>query len=143
MSGRQLLQRATLVITGLTPLMLGVWNTVSPRSFYNDFPGAGHHWVSPDGPYNEHLLRDVGALSLALAVLIGAALIVRSVALVRTAALGGIAFGFPHFVYHASHTDLFSTGDATAELVALAIALIAPAIALATTFGAAAVETVS
>jgi hypothetical protein len=33
-----------------------------------DFPGAGRSWVAPDGPFNEHLARDVGVLNLALAV---------------------------------------------------------------------------
>ena len=35
--------------------------------FYDDFPGLGRSWVAADGPYNEHLVRDVGALNLALA----------------------------------------------------------------------------
>ena len=43
--------------------------TPSPQSFYDDFPGLGRAWVSVDGPYNEHLVRDVGALNLALLVL--------------------------------------------------------------------------
>ena len=40
---------------------------VAPKSFYEDFPGAGRVWVAVDGPYNEHLVRDVGSLNLALA----------------------------------------------------------------------------
>ena len=40
-------------------LVVGVWALVLPRSFYDDFPAAGRHWVSALGPYNEHLVRDV------------------------------------------------------------------------------------
>ena len=49
-------------------LGVGGWQTLAPASFYTDFPGAGRHWVSVDGPYNEHLLRDVGQGNLALGV---------------------------------------------------------------------------
>ena len=37
-----------------------------PAAFYDDFPGLGRMWVAPDGPYNQHLVRDVGELNLAL-----------------------------------------------------------------------------
>lgn len=45
-----------------------------PRSFYDDFPGGGIAWVSVDGPYNEHLIRDIGAWSLGTTVVVLAAL---------------------------------------------------------------------
>jgi hypothetical protein len=137
MSARLLVQRLALAVTAIGSGMLAAWILVAPRSFYDDFPGAGHHWVSADGPYNEHLLRDVGALSLALTVTVVAALIVRTNAAVRTAGLAGIAFGLPHLVYHAAHLDLFSAGDGAAEMASLALLVLAPAIALVTTFGAA------
>ena len=54
---------AWFALFGLT---LGSWQAFSPASFYADFPGLGHRWVSPDGPYNEHLLRDVGQGNLAI-----------------------------------------------------------------------------
>ena len=38
----------------------GLWATLSPRSFYDEFPGGGRAWVAADGPYNEHLVRDFG-----------------------------------------------------------------------------------
>ncbi len=46
---------------------VGAWAALAPRSFYDDFPGGGRHWVAVDGPFNEHLVRDVGTLNLALA----------------------------------------------------------------------------
>ena len=54
----------------LSSLQIGAWALFAPRSFYDGFPGAGRSWVSVDGPYNEHLVRDVGALNLAIAVLL-------------------------------------------------------------------------
>jgi hypothetical protein len=61
-------------VTGLalltaSAIFVGGWASADPRSFYASFPGFGHHWTSLNGPYNEHLIRDVGGLYLALAVL--------------------------------------------------------------------------
>lgn len=52
----------------MTGLSVGVWATLFPRSFYDSFPGFHRIWVGVDGPYNEHLARDVGSLYLALTV---------------------------------------------------------------------------
>jgi hypothetical protein len=49
--------------------MVGGWVSLAPTLFFADFPGAGRSWVSPLGPYNEHLVRDVASLNLALAAL--------------------------------------------------------------------------
>ncbi len=39
-----------------------------PRVFYDRFPGFGMTWVSPDGPFNEHVMRDLDGANLAPAV---------------------------------------------------------------------------
>ena len=54
---------------------VGLQALFAPRSFYDDFP-IGRGWVAMDGPYNQHLVRDVGSLNLALVVLVFAALVV-------------------------------------------------------------------
>ena len=53
--------------------VVGVWALLAPASFYRSFPISGHPWVSLLPPYNEHLTRDVGELSLALTVVLTAA----------------------------------------------------------------------
>ena len=76
------LTRVWLTLLGLVGLFVGTWATFFPRSFYDDFPaGSGHAWVAADGPYNEHLVRDVGALNLALAAVAIAALVVGGLGL--------------------------------------------------------------
>ena len=52
-----------LVVSGV---MVGAWAQFLPQAFYDSFPGLGRSWVSVDGPFNEHLVRDVGGLYLAL-----------------------------------------------------------------------------
>ena len=60
--------RVGLAVLAAQGLLLGAWATASPRGYFNDFPGLGLQWVAGDGPYNEHLMRDYGALNLALGV---------------------------------------------------------------------------
>src|ERR671915_206779 len=43
---------------------------LTPRWFFEHFPGAGHRWTAAYPPYNEHLMSDVGAAFLALGVLL-------------------------------------------------------------------------
>lgn len=107
--------------------LVGFWAAFAPRSFYTDFPGAGRHWISPDGPYNQHLVRDVGELSLALLVVMVAALVTLSMPLVRTALVAVIVNGVLHVVYHARHLDPFSSSDGFAVIGSLVLAPIVAA----------------
>ena len=93
--------RIGLVVLGVQGLFPGVWATASPRGFYDDFPGFGAHWISDDGPFNEHLIRDFGALNLALAVLALLAALWMTRQLVIATAVSVLVYGVPHFLYHA------------------------------------------
>lgn len=120
-------RRVILGVLGLIALQLGVWATIAPRGFYDDFPGAGRTWVSVDGPYNEHFVRDFGGLNLALFVLTAVALWKLTPLLVRTAAVAWLVFSIPHLVYHARHLEPYGTSDAIANMVALSLAVALPA----------------
>lgn len=63
-------RRAALWLLTSTTLVVGAWALLAPASFYRAFP-LGRAWVAVDGPFNEHLLRDVGGLFLALTVVTG------------------------------------------------------------------------
>jgi hypothetical protein len=84
-------------------LVAGVWQGFAPRSFYDDFPGFGRHWVSPDGPYNEHLVRDVGQGNLAFGTVALVALLTGGVWLARATGLAAVAATLPHQAYHQVH----------------------------------------
>lgn len=118
--------RAVLWLLAATAALVGVWAEVWPRSFYADFPGLRRFWVSLDGPYNEHLIRDVGGLDLALAALTVAAVVHARAQLARLAALCWLIFSVPHFAYHATHLDPFEATDAIAQVVALALQVALP-----------------
>lgn len=119
--------RVALAYLAVQALWVGLWACFWPRSFYDDFPGIGHSWVSPDGPYNEHLVRDVGELNLALAVVTVWALVVLSRRLVMVAAAAWFVSGAPHLVYHLRHQDaLETTADKVTSLGGLALAVVVP-----------------
>ncbi len=61
--------RTSLLFLAAVGLVVGIWASIFPRGFYAAFPGLGRVWISPTGPYNEHLLRDFGALNCALGLL--------------------------------------------------------------------------
>jgi hypothetical protein len=132
---RDRVQVVALLVAAAANALVGVWALANPRGFYDSFPGFGQHWVSADGPYNEHLLTDVALLSLALTFLLLAAAWKRDRFLVRVASIAALIFAAPHLLFHATHLHHFSTGDATLELVALSITVLAPLVALITTTG--------
>jgi hypothetical protein len=106
--------------------LIGVWAQFFPRSFYDDFPGAGGAWVSVDGPYNEHLVRDVGALSLALCVVLLAATISLNKTVVIVAASASLVAGVPHLIYHIRHTDGLDGANVVASIGGLFAAAVLP-----------------
>ena len=122
--------RIALALLVAQGLIVGIWAAAWPRSFYDDFPGGGRTWVSVDGPYNEHLVRDVGALNLALAVVTLVALIAFTRVVALAAALGWIVYQAPHLVYHLRHLDLYDTSDKVANVASLVLALVLPIVVL-------------
>jgi len=122
-------QVALVVLIG-SSASVGVWAQVFPRSFYDDFPGPGRLWIALDGPYNEHLVRDVGGLNLALALVAVVALVTGNLVIARLAGAAALVYGVPHLIYHATHLGPFDTGDAAAIVVALTIAVLAGLLAI-------------
>ena len=124
--------RTLLGLVAFGYAVTGVWALVAPRSFYDSFPGGGRTWVSVDGPFNEHLLRDFGALNLALVLVLGVAAWRGGYTLVRTAAGAAIVWSLPHFTYHLTHLDAFdAASDKIANLVSLGLSVVAPVVVLA------------
>jgi len=118
--------RIALGYLAVVSIMIGMWAQFAPRSFYDDFPGLGRAWVRVDGPYNEHLVRDVGGLNLALAVVIVAAMISLTRPLIVAAAVASLATGIPHLAYHILNADLLSVGDAAMSIGGLALFAVLP-----------------
>ena len=108
----------------------GIWALAAPRSFYDDFPGAGLDWVVAIPKYSEHLVRDVGAFNLAFAVLflwVGSSL---EKSAIRAALVGWLVFSIPHLIFHIFHLDALSPTSQVVQLIALGVTVLVPIVLL-------------
>jgi hypothetical protein len=113
-----------LAFSALLGLFVGGWAYFAPQGFYDSFPGVLGSWVSVDGPFNEHLIRDVGAMYLALAAAGIGGLIWRNEVVFRVLGIAWTVFGALHFLYHALHLSHMSLESAIGEMVALGVSLL-------------------
>ena len=118
--------RIALGYLALVSLEIGLWAQFAPRSFYDHFPGLGRAWVSVDGPYNEHLVRDVGGLNLGLAAVLIIAIVTLSRPTIIAAAAASLLYGIPHLIYHIFNTDGLASGDVAVSLGGLALFAVVP-----------------
>lgn len=112
-------QRALLLVLGATGAYAGPWASLAPRSFYDSFPGLGRVWVGVDGPFNEHLIRDVGATYLALLVLSIIAAVSLDPIVVMLAGATWLTFGTLHLSYHLPHLGTYDPLDQVFNAVVL------------------------
>jgi hypothetical protein len=113
------LQQVAAVVLTLSAAYVGTWALLAPRSFYDDFPLPGRDWVSLAGPYDEHLVRDVGGLYLALGLMTLWAALRPWTDLLAVVGVAWEVFSVPHVIFHAGHLDGLETFDKLAELVSL------------------------
>ena len=122
--------RIGLLFLAATTLNGSLWALPFPRSFYEDFPLPGREWVSTLGPYDEHLIRDYGALNLALGILLVAAAIFLERRLTRVALVAWLGYALPHFVYHTTLVEHFSPFDNVGQLGSLGLQVLLPLVLL-------------
>ena len=118
------LRRLLLWVTAAIGAYVGLWASFWPASFYDSFPGLGRIWIAVDGPFNEHLIRDVGGLYLGLAVASAAATFSRSPDAGRVIGVAWVVFGLPHLIYHASRFGQMPLVDAIGNASTLGGSLI-------------------
>src|ERR687887_2133517 len=109
--------RTILWLLAAVQAFIGGWAVAAPRSFFDTFPGAGHTWTALLPPYNEHLVRDVGALSLSLAALTVAAALTLERRMVIVTALAWLLYSIPHLAFHIAHLQGFGLADRVGQLV--------------------------
>jgi hypothetical protein len=108
-----------LVVLGL---YVGLWSAFWPASFYADFPGPFGAWIAMDGPFNEHLVRDVGTFNLALAA--ASALALRRPEASVVVGVAWVVYSVPHLAYHLRHLGHLGAVDAIAQVVSLSSTLV-------------------
>jgi hypothetical protein len=99
-----------------------------PRSFFDEFP-LGRGWVAAEGgSYDEHLVRDVGVLFIALIVItVWSAWTGSGTAAV---AIAWLVQGALHLWYHAGHLDGLDGPDRVGLVVSLGAVPILAIVAL-------------
>ncbi len=124
--------KAGMVALAIPNIVIGAWAALAPRGWYDTFPSSGSPWISPDGPFNEHLTIDAGAGLLLLGVLLfGASFGGRGAR--RVALIAGLFHAVPHVRYHLANPlpegstfdQVASTGLLVLQLVALIALLVA------------------
>ena len=124
-------RRVILWILTTLATLIGGWSLLWPRPWYDTFPdgladGLFGQWILMDGPFNEHLIRDVGAMYLALAGAGVVAACSRSLTATRAVAVAWIVFSAPHLFYHVLHLHGLAPLDAIAEPISLALTVVLP-----------------
>ena len=121
-----LFHRSVLAILGAAGAVTGVWAYVAPRHWYDHFPGLGMSWLPQLGPYNEHFVKDIGAMFLAMAALTAVTfLLVANQTLVRVTAVMWLVFNTLHCIYHLSMLQMYNSQDATLNAILLSLAVLA------------------
>lgn len=115
-----------LLLLGLPHMLVGGWAVVAPAHWYETFPGFGHAWLVPHGPFQEHLARDFGAALLALGLLLTAAGVFRGRRLVRVSLSAWLAFAIPHLLFHVLEPAGLPAVDRAANLSVLALVVVLP-----------------
>lgn len=118
------IRRIILGVTAALGVFVGAWAAFWPASFYDAFPGLGRIWIAIDGPFNEHLIRDVGALYLALAGASVAAIFSRRPDAARVVGVAWTVFGIPHLAYHLAHLESLEPIDVVGNVVSLGGSLV-------------------
>jgi hypothetical protein len=106
-------------------LAIGAYGAISPSGFYRNVIG-----VDLLGPYNEHLLGDIGGFYLGFAAVFAWAAWTLSAELIRGVSIGFAVSQFLHSLFHITSLEGFSAEEAIVQTVALGAILVAPLVFL-------------
>jgi hypothetical protein len=118
------IRRVCLVVLALYGA-IGAWGYVASKSWYENFPGFGMHWVSPMGPYNEHFVKDANAMYLAMAILTIVALRwITHQSVVYLVGASWLTFNVLHLIYHIPRLAMFEMRDRVIGGASLCLAVV-------------------
>lgn len=117
--------RAVLIVFAAFELVLGVWLTFAPKTFYDHVPTV--NWTPP---YSDHLFHDFGGASLGLGIVLTAAAIRLDRYLAAVALLAYLAFSLPHMIFHLAHLEHGEPGWSVVLAVGVILMVVLPLTAL-------------
>ncbi|WP_046300736.1 hypothetical protein [Mycobacterium sp. P7213] len=117
--------RLCLIVLTIFGLSLGLWAYFAPLHWYTTFPGMGMTWLPVLGPYNEHLVKDVGGMFSGLGVLSALAVYyLRNRAVVVITGVSWSTFNLLHLIYHLGMLHMYGPRDAVLNAVGLSLLLV-------------------
>ncbi|MET9633699.1 hypothetical protein ABZX92_40200 [Lentzea sp. NPDC006480] len=120
-----LLDRICLAFLGVTGAYVGVFAYFASQSFYDGFPGLGLRWLPQLGPFNEHLIKDVGAFYLGITVLSFIALAnARKAIVVQMAGAALLVFNVLHFYFHLTMLHVYEPRDQWLNAIFLGLTVV-------------------
>jgi hypothetical protein len=123
---RRLIIRAGLLSLAVPQAAIGAWAYFAPRTFHDDFPLPGRHWVAAFGSFDGHLTPDFGASALALALILAAAAVLLDRALVLVALGGWLVWAIAHLVRHALERGSLRGAGEAANFTVLVYSVVVP-----------------
>ena len=118
--------RAGLAFLALVEAIPGGWPLLAPQHFYDNFPLPTNQWLAYFPPFNEHLVRDFGALNLALCAVLVFAAVTMERALTQAALVGCLVYGVPHLIFHLGHLSHMPFADQVANVISLVAVVLIP-----------------
>ena len=115
---------------GISALAIGLPASFAPETFYTDYPFFTA-LVKLLPPYNEHLITDIGGLYLGFGVMFLWATFQPARQLIIPLCTAWIVAQALHFAFHISHLTGFTTTDAVAQQIGLAVYLVLAIIPIA------------
>jgi len=123
---KPMLHRLCLIFLTIAGVAVGAWAYFAPLNWYTTFPGMGMTWLPVLGPYNEHLVKDVGGMFLGLAALSALALYyLGNRAVVVITGISWSIFNALHLIYHLGMLHMYGTRDAVLNVISLGAILLA------------------
>lgn len=92
--------RLALVALALPSALTGAWAVLSPRGWFDGFPGFDPRLVAAEPPFNEHLATDAGAGLLASGVVLLVAALLADGRSVRLGLIANATVVIPHSLWH-------------------------------------------
>ncbi|WFB88473.1 MULTISPECIES: hypothetical protein [Streptomyces] len=124
--------RRTVLGILVATCLFHIWAYFAPQTWYETFPGIGRGWLLRLGPYNEHLVKDMASLYMAMLVVTAMALrYVNDNRYVQTTGAAWLAFNVFHTLYHFQHLSMYSTGEKVAMMSLLSVLTVLSAVLLA------------
>ena|SRR6266545_2830685 len=78
-------------------------------------------------PYNEHLMRDVVALTLGIAVVLLASVVFMERRLIMTALVAYLTYSVLHTIFHLTHLEGYSMTNVVAQMAVVGLSVAIPA----------------